>query len=164
MTNVVQRSGAFKGRHADYDLLNLMCCAESCKAQADEDAPVPLCPHHMRIAFAHFLMTAEGASAEVADPIDYEDDEQPVHDYATLNRLGFVYFVRFSDRIKIGWSGNPRGRFKNIPHDEVLAIVPGTMEDERQMHAMFARFRVTGEWFQAKRDLLDFIATLPSVA
>lgn len=161
MTNVVLHAHAFKGRHADYDLLNHMCTVSKCKAHTEEDAPVPLCSDHMRIAFAHYLMSAEGMAAEVAEPDTYEEEPTQAYRTSVLTTMGFVYFVRFSDRIKIGWSGNPEARLKNVPHDEVLAIVPGTMQDERKLHAAFAHHRVTGEWFKAERDLVDFIADLP---
>jgi hypothetical protein len=73
---------------------------------------------------------------------------------------GYVYFIRFSDRIKIGWSGDPQQRIRALPHDEVLAIIPGTIAEERQYHFRFHYLRVYGEWFRAERDLTDFIATL----
>lgn len=164
MTNVVLRAHAYKGRHADYDLLNGMCTAEGCAAQASEDAPVPLCPNHMRVAFAHYLISIEGRAAEVAELDMYEDEPTQAYRTSVLTTVGFVYFVRFSDRIKIGWSGNPGARLKNVPHDEVLAIIPGTMLDERKLHAAFARHRVVGEWFELNQDLLDFIADLTQPA
>lgn len=165
MTNAIARPPT-KGSHLTVDHLDHVCCGQGCTMTVNDDAPVPLCTHHLRIAFAHVLMNAEHKAAEVADPIEYEDEAEqqtPTYRSSVLTTMGFVYFVRFSDRIKIGWSGNPTARLRNVPHDEVLAIVPGTMEDERQMHAMFARFRVNGEWFEAKRDLLQFIAALPQL-
>lgn len=157
----------YGGRSNPHDQLDRLCCAAGCKGSLTEDAPVPLCDDHMRIAFAHVLMDAEAMAATIATPAEYEDEAPAhTHDYrgASLTTIGFVYFVRFSDRVKIGFSANPAGRLKNIPHDEVLAIVPGTMADERGLHAQFARYRVTGEWFQADEDLLDFIAALPTAA
>lgn len=73
-------------------------------------------------------------------------------------RQGFVYFLRFHERVKIGFTTDIRGRFKAIPHDEVLGWVPGTRLDERRCHEAFAHLRETGEWFRAEPDLLGFIA------
>lgn len=165
MNNGISRP-AFKGRHDAHDQLDRLCCANACQAPIDDETPVPLCDDHMRIAFAHVLMNAERMSAEVADPIAYEDEDERTQAYgsASLATDGFVYFARFSDRIKIGWSANPAIRLKGIPHDEVLAIVPGTMLDERRCHAAFAHLRTVGEWFTVKPDLVAFIASLPRAA
>lgn len=75
-------------------------------------------------------------------------------------REGSVYFVRFGDRVKIGFSTDVRTRLVAIPHDEVLAVVPGTIRDEKRCHAAFADLRLTGEWFTAAPRLLDFAAAL----
>lgn len=74
--------------------------------------------------------------------------------------LGEVYFVRFRDRIKIGWTTELARRLKAIPHDEVLAVVPGSMGDERRCHAAFAHLREQGEWFRAESDLIAFAQSL----
>ena len=58
-----------------------------------------------------------------------------------------IYFIRFGDRVKIGYTTKLERRLKQLPHDEVLAVVPGSRDDERALHARFAAFRVTGEWF-----------------
>lgn len=79
-------------------------------------------------------------------------------------RPGFVYFLRFGDRVKIGFSTDPQNRVRALPHDEILAIVPGTRLNERQMHAAFADLRITGEWFHADERLLDFIADVKDAA
>lgn len=73
-------------------------------------------------------------------------------------RPGFVYFIRFADRIKIGFSADPRTRIASLPHDEVLGIFPGTRRNEKQLHAAFADLRLTGEWFQVDGRILDFVA------
>lgn len=156
-----------KGRHDAYDQLDRFCCTPGCKGDIAEDAPVPLCGDHMRIAFAHVLMGAERMSAEVVETVAQEAPT-PKRQRVGARRLttaeGYVYFIRFASRIKIGWSANPQVRLRHLPHDEVLAIVPGTLKNERQCHLAFAHLRVTGEWFQAESDLLDFIADLPKTA
>ncbi|MGS2641695.1 GIY-YIG nuclease family protein [Streptosporangium sp. G12] len=154
----------FKGNHHAHDQLDRLCCANACQAPIDEDTPVPLCVEHLRIAFAHVLVNAEHMAAEVPEPIEQEAQPGQTHGAASLTTQGFVYFVRFSDRVKIGWSANPPVRLRNIPHDEVLAIVPGTMLDERRCHTAFAHLRTIGEWFTIKPDLVAFIASLPRAA
>jgi hypothetical protein len=121
------------------------------------DAPIPLCVEHVRLTFAFYLVRAQDElSANEPQPDSIEPRERirvPI-----LDKDGFVYFVRFGERVKIGWSSNTDARLRNIPHDEVLAIIPGTMRHERQCHAAFAHLRITGEWFEAAPDLLAFAA------
>lgn len=59
-----------------------------------------------------------------------------------------VYYVRFGDMVKIGFSTNVRSRLQAIPHQEVLAVKDGTMADERAAHRACAEWRLVGEWFQ----------------
>ena len=73
---------------------------------------------------------------------------------------GTVYYIRFSDRVKIGYTTNLRQRLNGLPHDEVLATEPGTIQDERARHAAFADLRVTGEWFRYEEPLVSHIAGL----
>lgn len=75
---------------------------------------------------------------------------------------GFTYFVRRGDAIKIGHSGNPKQRISDLqicfPEPlEVIAVIPNTIIDEPTAHKKFAHLRLSGEWFQATPDLLDFI-------
>jgi len=73
-------------------------------------------------------------------------------------RPGSVYFARFRDRVKIGFSTDPMNRLSAIPHDEVLAVFPGTRLNERQLHTAFADLRITGEWFHCDDRILDFVS------
>lgn len=67
-----------------------------------------------------------------------------------------VYIVKLGDRVKIGFTTNLDQRMRDIPHEEILAVVPGTMDDEKRCHAAFAHLRVAGEWFRAEPELLAF--------
>lgn len=63
-----------------------------------------------------------------------------------------VYFIRCQDKVKIGWSDTPSKRIAAlraaIPFDiEVLGIIPGSKQDERDLHLRFAAQRDRGEWF-----------------
>jgi hypothetical protein len=72
------------------------------------------------------------------------------------DRQSFVYLLQFSDRIKIGYTTNPRNRFMDVPHDRVLALFPGTRSDESRFQKMFAHLHVIGEWFTATEELFQF--------
>jgi hypothetical protein len=75
-------------------------------------------------------------------------------------RQGHVYFIRFGQRVKIGFTTNWRRRLSALPYDEILALMPGTMLDEKRCHAAFAHLRDVGEWFRVAPDLLAFVASL----
>lgn len=71
---------------------------------------------------------------------------------------GFVYYLRFGDRVKVGYSTDVRTRVQQVPNDEVLAVEPGDFRVEKQRHAMFADALIPGqlEWFEATPDILGF--------
>lgn len=76
-------------------------------------------------------------------------------------RVDVVYYIRFRDRIKIGTSGNPRGRIQSLPHDGVLAFERGARALEQRRHAQFASHRIsTTEWFHEHDALAAHIAQL----
>ncbi|MFE2073704.1 GIY-YIG nuclease family protein [Streptomyces misionensis] len=61
--------------------------------------------------------------------------------------------------IKIGTTTDLRDRMKAIPA-RPLALEPGDMVRERQLHRQFAHLRLKGEWFRAAPELLDHINRL----
>lgn len=72
--------------------------------------------------------------------------------------LGFVYFIRRADFVKIGFSTDPDARLRQIRMNtpdklELLLAVPGTMKDERRLHADLKRMRHQGEWFHDGPDV-----------
>lgn len=77
-------------------------------------------------------------------------------------RPSVVYYIRLSDRIKIGFTTNLPGRMLVLPHDEVLAIEPGDFQLEQARHKQFREFRVVKqrEWFHAVPPLLAHIEAL----
>ena len=89
-------------------------------------------------------------------------------DTAGSRRAGWVYFVRSlgSLQVKIGFTSTPERRFGQIAKAEAsyvepLAVVPGTMRLEREMHEWFAHLRTGGpEWFRPAPELLAFAGTL----
>lgn len=67
---------------------------------------------------------------------------------------GFIYFIRCSGLIKIGFSTNPRKRFHNLksmlPFDaKLLGYHAGSEETERKLHQLFWHLKRRGEWFEA---------------
>ncbi len=75
---------------------------------------------------------------------------------------GVTYFVRAGDAIKIGFATNLKDRLVGLqtshPDElEVLAAISANDVDEYATHQKFAHLRLRGEWFQADKELLDFI-------
>lgn len=73
-----------------------------------------------------------------------------------------VYFIQGGDFIKIGFSTNPMARLRGLrtacPFDlKLLADIPGSKDDELQIHRMFADLHVRGEWFRNDARILAFI-------
>lgn len=91
---------------------------------------------HKRISDTEFIQELLDEQAAIK--------AQPVSDIQ-----GVVYYIKFSDRVKIGFTSNLEVRAKQLPHDEVVAAEPGTYALERQRHAEFEYDRLTerGEWF-----------------
>lgn len=78
-----------------------------------------------------------------------------------------IYFIRdsFSGRIKIGTAGDPWKRLAKIQSDcpgdaTLLAMEPGGVEREQELHAFFATERRRGEWFLPSPRLNAHIAQL----
>jgi hypothetical protein len=71
-----------------------------------------------------------------------------------------VYFARRERLIKIGWTANLTRRMQEI-HASPLAVEPGDVVRERQLHRRFGHLRVLKqEWFNPGPDLIDYINQL----
>lgn len=99
------------------------------------------------------IRTGPGVPVACSNPHCWEDAwwNEPAPDADVPARRGtdWVYYIRFGDRIKIGTSSSLKGRLNSLPHDEILALEPGSYAVERQRHRDFARLRIDGqrEWF-----------------
>lgn len=80
-----------------------------------------------------------------------------VHDPEVDDPDSVVYYVRFGDRIKIGYTRNLGQRLASIPHDELLTVEPGAVKVEANRHRQFATIRIVGEWFAAAPELIEHI-------
>lgn len=86
---------------------------------------------------------------------------------ASSVRVGYVYFIRSFDRVKIGFTADLTKRFKQLKTGasnpiRILAVVPGTQDTEAYFHSMFADYRVNGEWFRYEGDLKRFTGVMPA--
>jgi len=125
-----------------------LCSFPNCDNPATELIAQPICT-------AHCLKVYRAAQALVEDATPRQ-----VRQAAGLDGLGVIYFIQSGERIKIGHTTDLGRRLKEIPHDRVLAAIPGSLTDEKRAHAAFAEFRDIGEWFHAEPGLLHGIATM----
>ncbi len=72
-------------------------------------------------------------------------------------RVDTVYLLKAGDAYKIGYtSGDVAKRVKSLQTGcatriEVLGTMRGTVADERELHKLYAAYRVEGEWFNLSR-------------
>ncbi len=71
-----------------------------------------------------------------------------------------VYYLRFADRVKIGYSRNLGRRMADLPHDELMAIEFGARQVEARRHKQFAAYRIVGEWFSLSPEILAHVEDL----
>ena len=79
----------------------------------------------------------------------------------TANPGDVVYYIKHGNRIKIGTSSNWKLRMQALPHDELLALEPGSRGLEAKRHAQFSGNRIRrSEWFDITDRLTQHIATV----
>lgn len=86
---------------------------------------------------------------------------------ALLVDVGYVYFIRSGQSVKIGFSRDVKKRLQQLKTGaahkvSILAAVPGTMDTEAYFHRMFAEYRMSGEWFRYEGELKRFAALMPA--
>jgi hypothetical protein len=143
------------GQHGNRPHYESECCFPRCYAPVTTKVDLPLCDDHclkvhsrMQAVIAHYVDAPE--DFDMPRRAFPEDEPRP----------SVVYFIRFGDRIKIGYSANLERRLQTIPHDEVLLTIPGASTAEANLHRTFAADRITGEWFHASPRLLAAIQDL----
>lgn len=72
---------------------------------------------------------------------------------------GFVYYLQVGELIKIGYTQTPERRLKSYPPDsKLLAIHPGTIKTEQQVHHKFFNYLTHGrEWFTPSEEITEHI-------
>jgi hypothetical protein len=156
-----------------------VCAVPVCADPVAEDAPVPLCEHHLAVAgewsARRFgvpdLLPApcvvcgsrEGVrwpSGWVCAVCEWRHGEVP-DDELPPPRVDVVYYLRYRDRVKIGTSAQPRRRLAALHGDELLVLERGDRRLERRRHEQFADERFAGtEWFRSTPRLLAHIDAL----
>lgn len=138
-------SGSVRLGRPDYST----CCWPTCDRDTGD---YPLCRNHQIKVYMRVREQADTIYAEMHRDMARSRKPDP--------RVKHVYFIRYRDRVKIGYSIDPRERITAHPCDEILAVVPGDHKDEQRYHKQFAHLRENGEWFRAEDELLEFARQL----
>lgn len=77
-------------------------------------------------------------------------------------RDGYVYVLEVGGMIKIGYTANPFRRGGQYPPSaELLAMFPGRLSDEKELHERFSAYREAGrEWYLDCREIREYVAEL----
>jgi hypothetical protein len=144
--------------------------SDHCGLPIVDGAPVALCGRHLRevYEFAQDMIEvyefAQDMISEKWDAVmrtyvaDLQSRFSPPAPVKRGIRHGHIYFIRFGDRVKIGYSTDPASRIRVLPHEEVIGVIRGTRADERAWHDLLADFHVVGEWFTATPEVLASLA------
>ncbi len=73
-----------------------------------------------------------------------------------------VYVVMSIGRIKIGYGSSVAGRVRSLQTGNpmpivLLAVAPGTMATEAELHRRFAGHQTIGEWFRITERMLEWV-------
>ena len=96
-----------------------------------------------------------------ADPEPAENDRRRAILEALANLGEVIYAIRCPDGlIKIGWTTRLRHRryFYGGGFDAILAVIPGTHDEEQALHERFRPYRAKGhEYYHPTPEVLSFI-------
>ena len=126
-----------------------------------EDAPFPICERHVVDIIRHYMLMTRGMAR---DEYDESLGFEPMKREERYSPPEFVYFIRYRDRVKIGTTTNVIKRLASLPYDEVLAVVNGGRDVEREWHDKYHQHRDQGEWFIPYPKMLDEIKALGTCA
>ncbi|MDA8323237.1 MAG: hypothetical protein M0030_25980 [Actinomycetota bacterium] len=124
---------------------------QRCRAVPVAGLPADLCAEHAEALRRHW----QPERPEVAG-----GDIATVRERIRLFRTSIVYYVRFGDRIKIGWTTELRTRLQSIPYDALLAVEPGGKDVEQARHRQFRALSLGREWFRDAEPLTSHVAML----
>lgn len=76
-----------------------------------------------------------------------------------------IYFIRAGKTVKIGVSDNPNLRLRELQTGnpfrlKLLGVMAGEYMVEKELHSLFERFRLEGEWFRFTGELEACVLSL----
>ena len=122
----------------------------------------PFCRIHYVQLLKHFSAVVNGPLHHEGrtEPPPVEPDPEPVP-----SPIGFVYFARHGDKVKIGFTTTPKKRLASLQtqggfvFDETV-YASADKRFEKFYHWRFDDDRVIGEWFNATPEIAEVMADL----
>lgn len=149
-------------------IIDTFCCFPKCELAPSFKLNEPFCDKHLMRIYRSVVAFSESIDPDAVAVPGVPRRYIRISDTTTRHRkhsiAGTVYFVRYQDRIKIGFTTNLDQRVKEIPCDEVLATIPGSYRVEARLHCQFTHLHLNGEWFSMGDDLMEYIEGLKKTA
>jgi T5orf172 domain len=78
---------------------------------------------------------------------------------SSIAKVGFIYFIRSGDAVKIGWTKHPFERMNQMLTGNPLGFsgiiaIRAQPQDELALHRACSAHRIQGEWFRAEPPVL----------
>lgn len=77
---------------------------------------------------------------------------------------GWIYFLRSGTLVKIGYTCDVNKRMathlSSNPDAQLMAVIPGTRDDEKSYHARFKSLHYKLEWFRFAEELAEMLNDL----
>lgn len=134
--------------------------------QRDHKRHLPMCLDHLAVAVAQSrprendpLMVGALASVFERRMVARKAREDAAKAARLARTDGHIYFIRLNGLIKVGWSRDIEQRINSYgPRVKVLALYPGSRDDETNLHRQLRPARALGrEWYEDGPILADFI-------
>ena len=134
------------------------CCHPNCDWPVSEKLSSPLCDRHSQNVYLAVKSLVDNLSPEAKVASQGYSNRPQSANY----EQGLVYFINKRGLIKIGFTTDLRGRVRGLGCrlEDVVGTMPGTMQDEKILHARFRHLCVGGEWFRIAPELVAFIGAL----
>lgn len=136
-------------------------------ASRDHTLRLPLCVKHLVVAYQQARPGANDALMVKANTELIERKEAKAREQRDADREawkarhdGNIYFVRLNGLVKAGWSRDVHERLRAYgPDVEVLAVYPGTRQDETDLHRQLRPALARGrEWYEDGPIVAAFVA------
>jgi hypothetical protein len=136
------------------------CSIAGCDTPSPDGTTIDLCVEHLRLAWAAYQII-QGTDADT-----FREPVRPKVSPKSHDAVGWVYFARVGNYVKIGWASDVDRRMKAIKADALYATIPGqTRTDEAAMHRTFSKHRAKSmgnEYFYPVPVLTKYIRDLQS--
>ena len=153
VTSTADKPSSIQGVHnAMLKPMPDVCVWPRCEDKSWADLDLPLCPRH-----------AARTQIKVTEQIPKKPQRAKATAAHFSKRKGTIYYASAEGLIKIGFSTDAGARMTTLKSQSggtahvLLASRPGTVQDEKSMHAQFGEYWVHGEYFEAGPRLMEHI-------